>query len=89
LTAVDHLFKQVLSNQHHVLAPLLPNKTKSHYSLRSRPHDRQLIPKLIKVCNSNFIVRVLYQQVSYSLSFMFVVFYMFFIVHDAFCHHDY
>ena len=39
------LFKQILSNPNHVLA-LLPDKTESHYS---RPHDRQLIPKLTKV----------------------------------------
>ena len=39
------LFKQILSNPNHVLALLL-DKTESHYS---RPHDRQLIPKLTKV----------------------------------------
>ena len=49
---------------YHVLAPLLPDKTESHYSLiRSRPHDRQLIPKLTKLYDSNFIVRMLYKQV--------------------------
>ena len=47
--ADDDLFKQILSNANHVLAPLLPDKTESHYSLRCRPHDRQLIPKLTKV----------------------------------------
>ena len=29
---------------------------------RSRPHDRQLIPKLTKLYDSNFIVRMLYKQ---------------------------
>ena len=31
----DLLYKQILSNPNHVLAPLLPDKTESHYSLRS------------------------------------------------------
>ena len=52
-----------LSNPNHVLAPLLPDKTESHYSLRSRPNDRQLIPKITKLYDSNFIVRMLYKQV--------------------------
>ena len=34
--ADDDLFKQILSNPNHVLAPLLPVKAESHYSLRSR-----------------------------------------------------
>ena len=61
--ADDDLFKQILSNPNHVSAPLLPVKTESHYSLRSRPHDRQLIPKLTKLYDSIFIVRMLYKQV--------------------------
>ena len=32
--ADDDLFKQILSNPNHVLAPLLPVKAESHYSLR-------------------------------------------------------
>ena len=32
--ADDDLFKQILSNPNHVLAPLLPDKTESHYSLK-------------------------------------------------------
>jgi len=35
-SADDDLFKQILSNPDHVLAPLLPIKTESHYSLRGR-----------------------------------------------------
>ena len=71
-------------------------KAESHYSLRSRPHDRQLIPKLTKPYDSNFIVRMLYKQVYWhSISccsfFLFVwyILHVFFTVHDAFCHRDY
>ena len=75
----DHLFKRILSNPNHVLAPHLPDKTESHYNLRSRLHDRQLIPKLTKMYN-NLIVCMLYKQVYWhSLSFVFVVFCMLFI----------
>ena len=47
----DDLIKQIISNPSHVLAHLLPDKTESHYSIRSRPHDGQLIPKLAKICD--------------------------------------
>ena len=60
--ADDDLFKQILSNPNHVLAPLLPVKAESQ-PIMSRPHDRQLIPKLTKLYDSNFIVRMLYKQV--------------------------
>ena len=61
--ADDDLFKQILSNPNHVLAPVLPVKAESHYSPHYIPHDRQLIPKLTKLYDSNFIVRKLYKQV--------------------------
>jgi len=35
----------VLSNELHVLQPLLPDKTNFSYNLRSRRHNRQLIRK--------------------------------------------
>jgi len=40
---MQSLFKRVLSNEHHVLQPLLPDKTINRYKLRPRNHDRQLI----------------------------------------------
>ena len=82
--ADDDLFKQILSNPNHVLAPLLPDKTESHYSLS---HDRQLIPKLTKLYDSNFIVRMLYKQVYWhSLLVSFVVrFLVCYILHVFHC----
>ena len=40
--AADHesLFQRVLSNELHVLQPLLPDKTNFSYNLRSRHHNR-------------------------------------------------
>ena len=40
-TADQSLFKRVLSNEHHVLQPLLPDKTINRYKLRPRNPDRQ------------------------------------------------
>ena len=45
-TADDTLFRQIITNPNHVLAHLLPEKVNTHYQLRHRQHDRQLIPKL-------------------------------------------
>ena len=42
----------------HVLKPLLPDKTESHYNWY---YDRQLILKLAKLYDNNFIVSMLYK----------------------------
>ena len=39
--ADQSLFKRVLTNELHVLQPLLPDKTNFSYNLRSRYHNRQ------------------------------------------------
>jgi len=62
-TAHNNLFHQVLNDPNHVLAHLLPNRTSSQYNLRTRQHDRQLIPKMSKIFDNNFIVRKLYKDV--------------------------
>jgi len=62
-TAHDKLFHQVLNDPNHVLAHLLPNRTSSQYSLMTRQHDQQLIPKMSKIFDNNFIVRMLYKDV--------------------------
>ena len=61
-TADQSLFKRVLTNELHVLQPLLPDKTNFSYNLRSRYHNRQLIRKTAHVNNSNFIIRMLYSN---------------------------
>jgi len=62
-TAHDNLFQHVLNDPSHVLAPLLPNRISSQYNLRPRQHDRQLIPKMSKIHDNNFIIRMLYKDV--------------------------
>jgi len=58
-TADDILFRQILTNPNHVLAHLLPEKVNTHYQLRPRQHDRQLIPKTTKLYSCNFVIRML------------------------------
>ena len=60
--ADQSLFQRVLSNELHVLQPLLPDKTNFSYNLRSRHHNRQLIRKTTHVNNSSFIIRMLYSN---------------------------
>ena len=43
--ADQSLLQRVLTNELHVLQPLLPDKTNFSYNLRSRHHNRQLIRK--------------------------------------------
>jgi len=58
----DILFRQILTNPNHVLAHLLLEKVNTHYQLRPRQHDRQLIPKTTKLYSCNFVIRMLYKH---------------------------
>jgi hypothetical protein len=60
--ADDKLFKTVLSNRHHPLHILIPEKSVSfiNYNLRCRPHDRKLPDITTQLAKSNFISRQLY-----------------------------
>ena len=46
----------------HLLAVLLPNEAHAPYNIRPRRHNRQLIPKINKLYDSNFIQRILYKN---------------------------
>ena len=58
--ADQSLFKRILTNELHVLQPLLPDKTNFSYNLRSWRHNRQW--KTTHVNNSNLIIRMLYSD---------------------------
>jgi len=59
--ADEALFCKILHHPNHLLAPLLPNKAYTPYHLRPRRHNRQRIPKINKLYDSNFIQRFLYK----------------------------
>jgi len=58
------IISKILHHPNHLLAPLLPNEAHTHtpYHLRPRRHNRQLIPKINKLYDSNFIQRMLYKN---------------------------
>ena len=58
--ADEKLFQLVLTNPHHVLLSLLPDKTAHHYYLRARRHNRQLVDKHTKLFSDNTMIHVLY-----------------------------
>jgi len=58
------------------------NEVCTPYHLRPRSHNRQLTPKVNKLCDSNFIQRMLYKD-SYWLSCILSAFY--FTCRAAFC----
>ena len=60
----DKLFFQTMYNNCHVLNSLLPNETYRTY--RQRRHNRTLLTKQYTVIESDFIVRMLYKDVSVS-----------------------
>ena len=60
--ADDKLFQRILTNDNHILSSLLPPKSDSHYNLRNKQHDRQLLLKATHLFDRNFIVRLLYKD---------------------------
>jgi len=80
--ADETLFCKILSDRNRLLAPLLPNEVCTPYHLRPRRHNRQLTPKVNKLCDSNFIQRMLYKD-SHWLSCILSAFY--FTCRAAFC----
>ena len=48
---------------HNVTISLLPPPTAQNYSLRNRPHNRQLPDRISRITDCNFIVRIVPQYV--------------------------
>ena len=58
----EKLFSKILTYPNHVLRTLLPPPTAQNYSLRNRPHNRQLPDRISRITDCNFIVRMLYRN---------------------------
>ena len=58
-TADVQLFKQVVANPTHVLAPLIPPSKSHSYNLRKRPHDFQIPLHKTNILDKNFITRTI------------------------------
>jgi len=68
----DQAFTQITT-----LLPLLPTPIAQNYSLRNRPHNRQLPDRISRITYCNFTVRMLYRNMYwlvYILDMRFVLF---------------
>ena len=64
--ADEKLFNRILHDERHLLRTLLPPERSQHYSLRQRRHNLQLPARTSALNNNNFLIRMLYKDLSYS-----------------------
>ena len=62
ISSDEKLFNKILTRPNHILRTLLPPPTAQNYSLRNRPHNRQLPDRISQIMDSNFTVRKLYHN---------------------------
>jgi len=60
--ADDALFRTILSNRSHVLYAYLSERPEIAYSLRTRNHNKFLIPKTSDFGDRHFIIRSIYKN---------------------------
>jgi len=71
ISSDDKLFNKILTCPNRILRTLLPPPTAQNYSLRNRPHNRQLPDRISRITDCNFIVRMLYRNGNmYSLLYI-------------------
>ena len=78
ISSDEKLFKKNLTCPNHILRTLLPPPTEQFfsYSLRNRPHNRQLHDRISRITDCNFTVRMLYRNIYwllYILDLLFVL----------------
>ena len=77
ISSDEKLFNKILTCPNHILRTLLPPPTAQNYSLRNRPHNRQLPDRISRITDCNFTVRMLYRNMYwllYVLDLRFVLF---------------
>jgi len=62
ISSDEKLFSELLTCPNHILRALLPPPTAQNYSLRNRPHNRQLPDRISRITDCNFTVRMLYRN---------------------------
>ena len=62
ISSDEKLFNKILTRPNHILRTLLPPPTAQNYSLRNRPHNRQLPDRISQITDCNFTVRKLYHN---------------------------
>ena len=77
LVGFDEFCIKILTCPNHILRTLLPPPTAQNYSLRNRPHNRQLPDRISRITDCNFTVRMSYRNMYwllYILDLRFVLF---------------
>ena len=67
ISSDEKLFNKILTCPNHILRTLLPPPTAQNYSLRNRPHNRQLPDRISRITDCNFTVRMLYRNMYWLL----------------------
>jgi len=62
ISSDEKWFKKIVTCPDHILRTLLPPPTAQNYSLRNRPHNRQLPDRISRITDCNFTVRTLYRN---------------------------
>ena len=62
ISSDEKLFSKILTCPNHILRTLLPPHSAQNYSLRNRPHNRQLPDRISRITDCNFTVRMLYRK---------------------------
>jgi len=66
--ADNRLFNNIKNNPSHLLHPLLPATRQHNYELRDCIHDFQLPARTSSLCDNNFIIRILYKDMTFYSS---------------------
>jgi len=77
ISSDEKLFNKIVTCPNHILRTLLPPPTAENYSLRNRPHNRQLSDCISRITDFNFTLRMLYRNMYwllYILDLRFVLF---------------
>ena len=63
----SQLFNKILTCPNHILLTLLPPTNAQNYSIRNRPHNRQLLDHISRITDCNFTVSMLYRNMYWLL----------------------
>jgi len=58
----ERIFNKIKYNSSHILQQFLPNRLTVNYNLRTRSHNKTLIPKTSYLNERNFLIRNLYKD---------------------------
>ena len=57
----EQFFNKITNNSSHILQQFIPDKITVNYNLRTRSHNKHLIPKTSDLNERNFLIRNLYK----------------------------